>query len=94
MSSSERMRASIVVSDYVRAAIVYFLENSKYRNEFVKDPLKAIDTYRGDLGFSSEELPQAAKDFLKSLTPEDVENLKKLYDKFQQYGLENVCEGL
>jgi hypothetical protein len=94
MSSSKRIRASIVVSDYVRTAIVYLTQNSEYMDNFKKDPLGAIDKYSEHLGFSSKDLPDAAKDFLKSLTPAEVDNLKNLYDKLEQYGLDDIVRAL
>jgi hypothetical protein len=81
------MSSSKKESDNLRAIIVKSLEDSGYRNEFGKDPLATIDKHSSSLGCSSNDLSQAQKDFLKSLTADDVESFKKLYDKAQQHGL-------
>jgi hypothetical protein len=81
-------------SDALRAVIVNFLEDSGYRNEFGRDRLATIDKHSSSLGFSSNDLSQAQKDFLNSLTPDDVESFKRLYDKAQQHGLGEPLKAL
>lgn len=88
------MSSSKKESDNLRAAIVHSLEKDDYRDEFGKDPLATIDKHSSSLGFSSNDLSQAQKDFLKSLTADDVESLKRLYDKAQQYGLGEPLKAL
>jgi hypothetical protein len=89
------MSSSKKESEKLRAVIVDCLEKGDdYRKEFGRDRLATIDKYSSALGFSSNDLSQAQKDFLKSLTEDDVESFKRLYDKAQQHGLGEPLKAL
>lgn len=73
-------------------ALTRCLDDEEYRRAFVNDPLKAIDTH--NLGFQSGELSEESKRVLRSLDANDVENFKRLYQKFKEYGLGDICKAL
>jgi hypothetical protein len=72
----------------MRKAILEAVKDEKFKEELVRDPVRAIDDQHERLKFGSSELDSTAIDTLKSLTDEEIRALSKVPDIAKRGGYE------
>jgi hypothetical protein len=74
--------------DKLKKVVQVALINDNFRTALTDNLQQAIDSNRQELGFGYNDLSQTSRDVLTSLTPDELDTLREIFQKAQKGGIQ------